>query len=163
MRRIKLSLFVFIPALFICYTVFGQEAEGFFNNEKFNNIISEAGAGVRKINRATKIKQKGDLIQAKADVYQAEIDDIQQNSRRMRKKKIARLEKKALVKRIDASAYYLQAHKIKYKLYKKFLNKLQPFVEDNEPDSDQVRQFEKEAHIIIRRNDGVEKRQIRKI
>jgi hypothetical protein len=87
----------------------------------FNRSLARAGAP--KIRKAEKHFRKAELTMGKAQVYDREIQHIRDNSKRVKSRKIKKLEEKKIQKEIEAYYFYHQAHKRLFKLYKKKLKK----------------------------------------
>ncbi|UCG27067.1 MAG: hypothetical protein JSV24_08830, partial [Bacteroidales bacterium] len=103
--------------VFLSYT-HSQEVE-MKDNTDFNQALPLSSK--KKINKANKHFEKAERIMNKARVYETEIEEIKNNSRRAKTRKVTKLEEKKMQKEIEAFYYYQQAHKRLYTVYNKNL------------------------------------------
>ena len=114
--KLIFTLYVFSSSLI----TYSQKVEvKLKDNTEFNRALS--GSGAQKIRKAGKYFHKAELTMEKVRVYDREIQDIQNNSRRAKTRKVTKLEGGKMQKEIDAYYFYNQAHKKLYSLYKKSL------------------------------------------
>jgi len=138
MKKLKFLLLLIFSILFSGNQAISQFYEDFSSADEIRKNFSRSSQ--KKLDKAEKFKQKGDVLMAKANGFH---DFIQQSSS-IRRGKIRKLEKKALKKQISASLYYESANKKKYRVYKKnFKNARQNA--DNDADINIAIQNEKEA------------------
>jgi len=89
------------------------------NYSDFNRALPRAAHN--KIDKVERIFKKAELTMGKAEIFEREIDDIRNNSRRTKTRKVSKLEGKMKQKEIEAYYLYHRAHKKLYSTYKKNL------------------------------------------
>ena len=89
------------------------------NNSDFNRALPRAAHN--KIDKVEKVFKKAELTMGKAEKFEREIDNIRNNSRHTKTRKVSKLEGKMKQKEIEAYYLYHRAHKKLYSTYKKNL------------------------------------------
>ncbi len=99
---------------------FSQENEtSIKDNSAINRALPRSAS--KKISKIEKQFRKAALTMDKAVNYERQINDIQDNSRRAKTRKVSKLEEKKMQKEIEAYYLFQQAHKKLYTLYRKNL------------------------------------------
>lgn len=139
-------MFTLLLFLFPAFS-FSQGKEATLNdNSAFNRALP--GNASRKVTKVEKQFRKASSTMDKAANFKRQINDIHENSRRAKTRKVSKLEEKKMQKEIEAFYIYQQAHKKLYTLYRKSLKQ---FREQSTTPDEGIR-LEKDATVAYKKS-----------